>query len=458
MPHSTYFNFNRSSDRPVFAIIGGGIAGSVQAIHLAEKYPWIDIHVFDKNKEILSGTSTMNPGRPTFGFHYRHLKTATFCQDNTVKFTKFLDRIGCPNIFAQAPQGGIYVLMKDAAQILGDSVRPVFSPDEIEPIFEQIKDHAIKKYSNDNDFKKHFGPPDQLCRRLQEDEYIKFLTPELLDRVGSCYETAEKTFDTVGICSFLRGYIKKVKNIIIHTEANVTNLEQIPQSKSVNYRITWDDRRSSNSRFMVSQFLTLACWERVGFFRKQLGKPEYQPTYNRLKMLAILEIEVAPDRLDTIRPIFVASGPFSMISPQKCIKKPDGRIICRCACTLAVRTNVMNVPDDRLLPADYNDMLEGKISPEEKMEMATPILEGARQFFACLSSAKLVDVRFGTVRVPFGGGNKVDLHDPASEHHSRDYPGCDHLGEGLFVNEAMKMIYSVYNAEMVAGWAGYMLD
>ncbi|KAK6329612.1 hypothetical protein TWF730_006159 [Orbilia blumenaviensis] len=453
MVYSNHPILNGSSNRPVFAIIGGGIAGSVQAIHLAERYPWLDIHIFDKNKNILTGTSNMNPGRPTFGFHYRCLNTATFCQDNTVKFTKFLDRIGCPNIFAKAPQGGIYVLMKGATQILNDSINPVFSPDEIEPVFEQIKEHAIKNYSNDNNFKKHFGSPDQICRKLEEAEYKRFLAPGLLEGVGACYETAEKTFDTVGICSFLREYIKGIKNIKIQTEAKVTFLEEIHQSKAARYRITWNDTRTSKSRSEVVQFLTLACWERVGLFRKQLGKPECHPTYNRLKMLAILETEVTADRVDTIRPIFAASGPFSMISPQSCIKKPDGSMICRLACTLAIRTNVMNVPDDRVLPINYDNMLEGTIEAEEKMEMAAPILEGAKQFFSCLSNARLAEVRFGTVRVPFGAGGNVDLHDPTSEHHSRDYPGCSDLGDGLFVNEAMKMIYSVYNAEMVLDWA-----
>ncbi|KAF3901331.1 hypothetical protein ABW20_dc0105551 [Dactylellina cionopaga] len=456
MKYSNSASFSGAGDRPVFAIIGGGIAGGVQAIYLAEKYPWIDIHIFDKNKEILSGTSCMNPGRPTFGFHYRHLETATFCQDNTVKFTKFLDSIGCPNIFAKAPQRGIYVLMKDAAQVLDSSVKPVFRPDEIEPIFEQIRDHAIQNYSYDDDFKKHFGSPEQICRRLEEDEYKGFLTPELLKGVGACYETAEKTFDTVGVCSFLQDYIKNVKNITIRTEANVTGLVQIQQPNGGGYRINWNDGTKNQSE--VAQFLTLACWERVGLFRKQLGKPEHQPTYNRLKMLAILEIDIPTDRLDTIRPIFVASGPFSMISPQRCIEKSDGRILCRCACTLAIRTNVMTAPDDKPLPTEYDNMLQGAIGTEEKLRMAAPILEGARQFFACLSDAKLVDVRFGTVRVPFGGGKNVDLHDPASEHHSRDYPGCSNLGGGLFVNEAMKMIYSVYNAEMIVDWLRAELD
>ncbi|KAF3923986.1 hypothetical protein ABW21_db0202772 [Orbilia brochopaga] len=458
MTYSKYPNLNAASGKPKLAIIGGGIAGGVQAIYLADKYPWLEIHIFDKNKEILSGTSSMNPGRPTFGFHYRHLKTATFCQDNTVKFTKFLDSIKCPNIFAPAPQRGIYVLMKGAAQVLNGPVKPVFSPDEIEPIFQQIKEHAIENYSDDNDFKKYFGSPEQMCRKLEEHEYRHFLNSELLPQVGAVYDTAEMTFDTVGICSYLRQYIKKVKNIKTHTDANVISLEQLHYSKGAGYLINWNDGHEATARSMTVTLVTLACWEHVGLFRKQLGKPESHPTHNRLKMLAILEIDLPADQSNTIRPIFVASGPFSMISPQRCIKTANDRILCRVACTLAVKTNVMNVPDDKVLPTDYDRMIQRKIDPADALKMAAPILEGARQFFACVSSAKLVDVRFGTVRVPYGNGKNVDIHDPESEHHSRDYPGCSNLGDGLFVNEAMKMIYSVHNAEIMVDWLRDELD
>ncbi|OAQ62450.1 FAD dependent oxidoreductase domain-containing protein [Pochonia chlamydosporia 170] len=436
----------------VIAIIGGGIAGCVQAICLAEEFPWLKILIFEKNKDILCGTSCMNPGRPTFGFHYRHLETATFCQDNTVNFTKFLERIGCRDIFARAPQKGIYVLMKDSVQILGESVDPVFSPHEIIPVFEQIKRHAIEKYQNDREFEKHFGRPDQICRQLQESEYESFLTPEVLKGVAACYETAERTFNTAGICSFLRGYVKKFKNITIHTGANVTYLERMEQSTRRNYRITWYDVREAEKRIDIAQLVTLACWENVGAFRRQLGKSDCEPTHNRLKMLAIVDINIEASLLQTIRPIFVASGPFCMISPQECNEQPDGHIRCRCACTLAIRTNIMTVPDNVPLPADYEEMLNRRISHEDRLNMAKPILEGAQQFFTCLKHARLADVRFGTVRVPYGGGNNMDLHDAASEHHKRNYPGCYRLGEGLYVNEAMKLIYSTYNAEKMVEW------
>lgn len=441
-----------SNNEAVLAIVGGGIAGCVQAIYLAEEFPWLKIRILEKRTDILTGTSSMNPGRPTFGFHYRHLDTATFCQDNTVKFTEFLQRIGCPHIFAKAPQRGIYVLMKEAIQILGNNIEPVFSSEEIQQVFEQIRLHAIKTYTNDTLFTKFFGPPDQLCRELNPCEYESFLAPEVLEQVGACYETAERTFDTLGICAFLRNYIKRFDNITVSTEANVTSLQKSQRSKGRGYRIDWYDEREAKHKTEFAKFLTLACWENIGLFRNQLGKPEREPTYNRLKMLAIVDIELKGKLLETIRPIFAASGPFCMISPQKFIQGFKGQIYCRCACTLAIKTNVATILDTQVMPADYDAILSGNISHEEKMEMAAPILEGARQVINCLKHAKLVDVRFGTVRVPYGGGNSVDLHDPASEHHSRNYPGCYQLDDGLFVNESMKLIYSVHNAEKIVDW------
>lgn len=171
-------------------------------------------------------------------------------------------------------------------------------------------------------------------------------------------------------------------------------------------------------------------------------------------MLGILDIHVQADLLKTIRPIFVASGPFCMICPQELIEDSNGHIHCICACTLAIATNVMTVLDSEPIPFSYERMLSGTMSHEERMQMANPILSGAKQYFACLQDGDLIDVRFGTVRVPYGDGHSMDLHDAAREHHRRNYPGCYRLGDGLYVNEAMKVAYSVYNAEMLVDWVG----
>lgn len=452
MPHASASPASASD--AMFAIIGGGAAGAVQAIYLAEKYPWISIRILEQNKEILTGTSSMNPGRPTFGFHYHHLATALFCQENTIKFAKFLHGIGCEHVFANAPQHGIYVLMKDAVQILGETIRPVYDSDEIKPIFEQIRRHAVEKYANNDYFNEHFGSPDQICRELKKSEYNRFITPAFQKGVGACYETTEKTFNMPYICAFLRKYIKRYQNITVITEAKVTSVEQTTLVSGPGYFITWINKKDGAEHREVAHFLTLACWERVGLFRQQLGKPEKNPTYNRLKMLAILEVELKAEDLNKIRPIFVASGAYSMISPQKCMKKIGDIIICRIACTLAIMTNRMTSMDDEPLPAEYDRMIFGTLSRDEKLALGQPILEGARNIFTCLESATLADLRFGSIRVPFGAGGGVGLNDPASEHHGREAPGCYQLGNGLFVNEARKVTYCIHNAESILEWVG----
>lgn len=437
----------------VFGIIGCGIAGVIQAIHLATEFPSLQIMIFEKKHDILTGTSNMNPGRSGLGFHYQHLDTATFCQDNTVKFTKFLERIGCRDIFAEAPQRGIYVLMKDAMQTLGEKVEPVFPADEIVPVFEQIKAHAIANYTNDETYARHYGSPHEIYRELPRSEYMRFITPELQKSAGGCFETAEKTYNIPAICSFLRNYVKKLGNLTVVTRANVTRLERLDPSQGMcdsGYRITWHNGHSGTEQSHVAQLLTLACWEHVGLFRKQLGKAGRQPTHNRLKMLAVFEMDAATDGSlhHTTRPIFVASGPFCMISPQERIRGPDARDIYRCACTLAIRTNVKTAPDDQPLPLEYARMLDDAIGFDEKLGMGQQILDGARQYFTCLENARLVNVKFGTVRVPFGAGTRIDLHHAGSEHHGRHHCGYEELGDGLSVNEAMKFIYGVHNAEL----------
>ncbi|PHH81563.1 hypothetical protein CDD82_492 [Ophiocordyceps australis] len=437
---------------PVFAIVGGGIAGTVQAIHLATRFPWLKINIYDQRSQILGGTSSMNPGRSSFGFHYTDLATAIFCQDNSIKFTKFLEAIGCRDMFANGPQHGIYVLVKQPVSILGQTVAPVFGPEQLEPLFEEIRRHAIRTYSNDDAFVRHFGLPEDICRKLQRHEYEHLLTPQLLDSVGACYETREMTFDIPSICAFLISYVGSFHNINVITDAHVTHLEKVDTRPVPSFRITWRNSLGREAHHSAD-LLTLACWDRNGIARAQLGVPEENPTCNRVKVLAIVDIPVTAKSIKSTRPIFIASGPFGMMSPQGYHTTKNGRIMSRVACTLAIRTNLVTVADDEPMPPKYHDLLRGSAGPAEKNRLAWPVVQGAKQLFSSLEHAELVHVRCGVVRIPFGQQNGIiDLYAPESEHHVRTEPGCRQIGQCLFINEAMKLIYSVFNAEKILEW------
>ncbi|PHH62993.1 hypothetical protein CDD81_6418 [Ophiocordyceps australis] len=437
---------------PVFAIIGGGIAGTVQAIHLATRFPWLKIQIYEQRSQILSSTSSINPGRPSFGFHYPDLATAVSCQDNTVKFTKFLESIGCRHIFANAPQHGIYVLVKRPVSILGETVAPVFGPEKLESVYEQIRRHAIRTYADDDIFARHFGPPEDICKRLQRHEYEHLLTPQLVDSVGACYETRERTFNVASICAFLSSYVRGLHNIDVITDAHVTHLEKGNQGPAPSFRITWRNSLGREACYSAD-LLTLACWEHNGIARAQLGVSAAVPTYNRVKVLAIVDVAVTAKSIKITRPIFIASGPFGMMSPQGYHRTTNGRFMCRVACTLAIHTNLLTVADDEPMPLKLQDLLRGSAGAAERHKLAWPIVQGAKQLFSSLESAELVDVRCGVVRIPFGQKKGIiDLSDPESEHHSRTESGCRQIGQGLFINEAMKLIYSVFNAEKILAW------
>lgn len=75
------------------AIIGAGFFGTTIAIRIKEKYPNFNIDLFDKNKEILFGTSGKNQFRCHQGYHYpRSIKTFIECASSLNSFDKMFSK------------------------------------------------------------------------------------------------------------------------------------------------------------------------------------------------------------------------------------------------------------------------------------------------------------------------------------------------------------------------------
>ncbi len=79
------------------AVLGGGIGGTMAALDLSEKFPHLSIGIFEKNKELLLGTSNCTPGRMGLGFHYVHPSSAITYLRQTINFVRRFYN-SCPNL------------------------------------------------------------------------------------------------------------------------------------------------------------------------------------------------------------------------------------------------------------------------------------------------------------------------------------------------------------------------
>jgi len=88
---------------PKVAVIGGGLFGSVASCHLSRN--GYEVHLFEKNESLLSGTTARNTNRLHLGFHYpRDWETASQSLQAASKFIEEFPkaiRLDCHGVFGQ---------------------------------------------------------------------------------------------------------------------------------------------------------------------------------------------------------------------------------------------------------------------------------------------------------------------------------------------------------------------
>ena len=80
-----------SYQRQTVIIVIGGAGGCCTALELA-KTKQFNIHLFEKNKELMRESSDATPGRMGPGFHYADVDTASYYLHATLNFTKRFSR------------------------------------------------------------------------------------------------------------------------------------------------------------------------------------------------------------------------------------------------------------------------------------------------------------------------------------------------------------------------------
>lgn len=168
--------------RQTVVIIGGGVGGCCTALELArtEKF---NIHLLEKNHELMRETSDATPGRLGLGFHYSDKNTALYYLHVTLDFIRSYGNFRQEIRRQQSHRlrRGRYFIMKDSAVPCRDILET----------FEAIKEEYTKMVKEDPSYEV-VGPPEDIFRILEPHEFQADVD---ITKIEMGIETAEELLD-----------------------------------------------------------------------------------------------------------------------------------------------------------------------------------------------------------------------------------------------------------------------
>lgn len=409
------------------AIIGGGIGGCMSALVIAKKFPDVEITIFEKNKELLSGTSNCTPGRMGLGFHYVHSQSAVTYLRQTLDFVKHFSRL-CPNLMVGQEflidhflRNGRYFIVKNSAvpttQIL-DTYGKV--ADEYAELVKRDKTNKI------------FGEPDNFYRILKPKEYKNDVE---LKNIDTAIETHEHLLNWLSFKKFILNEIASCKNINILIGKKI---QDISYAYMESLYVIHRRKKASSGRLIgkhYAEFIINATWEWVDYFNTKIGYYRLPNEVRTNRAKALIKIKL-PDELKEKNSMFFCMGPHCMFSN---LGNGEGLI------TYAPETNIQN--STALIPEkSYVSLISGHVSEKNKAQLAQKIINGVSQYIPAMSKAKIVEVRFGTVQVE----GEANIFDHSSKIYERDYMGLKYLEDGFISLSCTKLLYGYGNANTAA--------
>lgn len=419
-------------------VIGGGIAGVLTALELAEKGH--KVILVEKYNGVLEGTSDRTPCRLGLGLHYIDVETAKEYFLATLKFIKkFSDyRLKINN---ESLQGSDYVLMEDS-QFKYPAVAKIHSAlvDYYKDLIKSKDSNSEENSDNKGDSSnKVFGEPDELIKLTTNID--KRFKNEENHRIEGCFKTKEEILDWPRLKQHLVEELEKHKNIKLLTGTEVRSIEHSNDfcdeqgrynGKVIEFKLNCKNK--NNETFVIKSDQIVNCaWYDISRLNRTINHPSQEEYCKRLK--AMLEIEL-PEEFKDVRTTFFCFGAFCSIT-----NLGDGRAYV----TYEPETNVSQTIDE-VLPENMQDFIDGKASIEEILKISKKILDGVNKFIPGICKAKVLHTSFGIVMT--SGGN-VDINDPNSPHHQRREHGINELELGVSSNASMKLLYGVNNAEEI---------
>lgn len=410
------------------AVIGGGAGGCFTALELV-KTGKCKVLIFEKNEEVMIGTSNISPGRMGLGFHYADPNTAVYTLHAALKFTKLYGtcrhEYGRPE--SHPRRRGRYLIMKNSR----------VSKEDILKTYDIIKMEYSRMIEEDKS-NQLFGPAENLYRVMNLSEYEDDVNMEEVD-MG--IETAEELLDWTKLRKIILHELtqqEKLGTIEICTQTEVLDLQK--RKTTGGYIISTHDIKQEYAEQYMVDVVVNSTWYNISKINKMLGVTDVKRC-NRLKNIITIEL---PEELYDMPSMFFCMGPYCMFS-----NKGNGVGMM----TYALETNIA---------VTTSDDVEGDFAPILKPaeDKAKKIFDGVCHYVPKLKRSKIVKINSGIVQTLMGKdtfdfGCKIGdldfIHDPLHGGiFKRDYSGVrttDH--PGYIINACMKLIYCQQNAEIV---------
>ncbi len=443
------------------AVIGGGLAGCLATIELANKERLVNgrkkICLIEANEGLLQGTSNVTPGRMGLGFHYIHKDTAIVYLHSTIEFVK---KYKAPvKLFAKEYRNSVEPLVIGGDKEESNPLRrgryfitedSLFPKEDILLTYEALQ-AEYRRLCEEDSSNQVFGDPDVFFQILEPSEYEGDVGENIICGI----ETSEHLLNWPLFKDFVIEEITRNRNIDVFTGIEV---KKVGFDAETNEHVLFCyDRKNNQLKYKIhSPFVINCTWEHVeeitdaaGFLPvhrtqdSESSKPahttlENRERTNRLKILVEVKL---PESLKNAHSMFFCMGAHCMFSN---IGNGYG-MLTYAPVTNSLQSTAVSIPKKM---AYYLSLNNGDDSDEsvrtEVTEYGNKIIKGVSQYIPEMAMAELLSVRFGIVITK---GN-VDIFDHNSDFHIRNYNGItsEEYPLGWINNTCMKLLYAYDNA------------
>lgn len=417
---------SRSSKKLKIAIAGGGAGGIGAALELAKSGYQVDI--YEKNAELLSGTSNKTPGRAGHGYHYVHLKTAELYLKATIQVVKRYPGclLGSGYDDTHYLRHGLYCIMKQKERLREDQAQfaSIYPKEMILETYRAIQE-CYRSLVAEDPSNQVFGDPDKFHHVLSELEMEKYRETINLNIVDTIVDTREELLNWPKLRSALITEIASYPNIKVHLNSTIDSPRQRNDRVGFNFTV--------NGKLCEADVFINATWEGIEKLNQKIFiHMEPDSRTNRLKTIIRAKL---PINLAEHPSVFFCMGPHAMISNMG-----DGTVMS----TYAQVTNVSS-STGLFISDKAQQCLDGIGDVEEEIRVANQIIDGVSQYFPPMHDARLINKGYGIIKTR----GTVDLFDPNSEVNKREEIGVEEQLVGWIDNACMKLLHFILNGQEV---------